>query len=108
MTTHLIPDNAHDIEDMPKSFKVYWWFNNITLVLSICITIIYWGILFDETHELSAVNVMTHATNSILMFLDMMIVSHPYRLMHVIQPIFFGVVYAIFSVIYYFAGGVDV
>lgn len=80
----------------------------MTLVISICITIIYWGILFNDTHQLNAVNVMTHATNSALMFLDMMIVSHPYKLLHVIQPIILGVVYAIFSVIYYFAGGVDV
>lgn len=103
-----VSDSAHDIVDMPTSFKIYWWFNNMTLVISICITIIYWGILFDDTHELNAVNVMTHGTNSLLMFLDMMIVSHPYRLLHVIQPIILGVVYAIFSVIYYFAGGVDV
>lgn len=93
---------------MPMSFKVYWWFNNMTLVISICITIIYWGILFSDEHKLDAVNVMTHATNSVLMFLDMMIVSHPYRLLHVIQPIILGVTYAIFSVIYYFAGGLDV
>lgn len=103
-----LPENIEDIEDMPTSFKVYWWFHNMTLVISICITIIYWAILYDETHPLNAVNVMTHATNSVLMFIDMMIVSHPYRLLHVIQPIILGVSYAIFSVIYYFAGGLDV
>lgn len=80
----------------------------MTLVMAIVITVIYWAILFDENHVVNSVNIMTHATNSILMFLDMMIVSHPYRLLHVIQPILLGVVYAIFSVIYYFAGGVDV
>lgn len=55
----------------------------------------------------NAANVLTHATNSIGMFLDVLIVAYPIRIYHVTQPIFFGLIYAIFSIIYFFAGGTD-
>lgn len=42
------------------------------------------------------------------MFLDICIVAYPLRLAHVAEPICFGIVYAIFTCIYYYAGGVSV
>ena len=93
---------------MPTSFKIYWSFNNVTLVAAICISIIYWAVLYDtKTSELSAANIAVHASNSLVMLFDMMIVSHPYRLLHVYQPLLFGVVYAFFTYFYYVAGGKD-
>lgn len=34
--------------DMPISFKIYWIFHNVTLVIAISITVIYWSILHDN------------------------------------------------------------
>lgn len=56
---------------------------------------------------LSAVNILSHAMNSIMMFVDVLIVAYPIRLYHVIQPICFGVSFGIFSFIYYLCDGVD-
>lgn len=62
---------------------------------------------FIATIAVNASNVLSHAVNSVLMFLDILIVSYPLRLYHMIQPIAFGVAFGIFSFIYYLCGGVD-
>lgn len=38
-------DKISESDDMPLGFKLYWSIHNITLILSIVITIIYWSIL---------------------------------------------------------------
>lgn len=52
-------------------------------------------------------NILIHACNCVFMFLDLIIVAYPVRIWHVLQPITFGLVYCIFSVIYYAADGTD-
>lgn len=39
------------------------------------------------------------------MFIDLLIVAHPLRLMHMFLPVLFGIIFAIFSVIYQTCGG---
>ncbi|XP_058059006.1 protein rolling stone-like [Anopheles bellator] len=94
-------------DEMPTVFKFYWMLHNITLVLSICITIIYWAILHNDTMTVDANNILIHACNCVFMFLDLIIVAYPVRLWHVVQPIAFGLIYCTFSVIYHAAGGTD-
>jgi len=108
-------------------FRLYWGMHIISLVLSIVITIIYWSILYDgklflhsgchiidwfafplaNESALDATNVLTHAFNSICMFIDLWIVAHPLRLLHIFLPVLFGVVFAIFSYIYHLCGGIN-
>lgn len=54
---------------------------------------------------LSATNILSHALNAGIMFLDLLIVAYPLRLYHVIQPIVFGVSFGFFSFIYYLCDG---
>lgn len=60
-----------------------------------------------DTMPLSATNILTHAMNSVIMFIDLIIVAYPIRLMHVVQPLGAGTIYALFTVVFYFAGGHD-
>lgn len=115
---------------MPLSFKLYWAIHNATMTLSFVITIIYWGILHKSkslitidcgncliiycwasatigSMPVNATNVLTHACNSAIMFLDVLIVAHPIRLYHVYQPLAVGLIYLIFSVVFFLAGGTD-
>jgi hypothetical protein len=41
------------------------------------------------------------------MFLDVLIVAYPIRLLHIVAPFFLGIVYTIFGVIFYVAGATD-
>ncbi|XP_046999853.1 protein rolling stone-like isoform X3 [Schistocerca americana] len=61
----------------------------------------------SEQHPLDAVNILTHAMNGIMMTIDLLIIAHPLRISHMYLPLFFALVYVIFSGIYYLAGGTD-
>lgn len=100
-------DNVLKSREMPTGFKFYWALHNIALITSFAVTIIYWSILHNDKIPLDAANILSHAMNSVIMFLDILIVAYPLRLYHVIQPIAFGVSFGIFSYIYYVCGGVN-
>ncbi|KAH8245073.1 hypothetical protein KR032_004429, partial [Drosophila birchii] len=108
---HYHPEKADKLLNVKSSFsyfRVYWGMHIISLVLSIVITIIYWGILYDANESsLDATNVLTHAFNSVFMFIDLWIVAHPMRLLQIFLPVLFGVVYSIFSYIYHLCGGIN-
>lgn len=124
----LISDKLLNLESLKSPFRIYWGLHIITLVVSIVITIIYWSILYDgnffllfkftinfitlfvlflpaNEDSLSATNVLTHAFNSICMFIDLLIVAHPLRLLHMFLPVSLGICYIFFSVIYQLSGG---
>lgn len=100
-------DKICNSEEMPRAFKIYWMMHNITLIVSICITIIYWGILHNDEMPVDANNILIHAANCMFMLIDLIIVAYPVRIWHVVQPICFGLLYCIFSVIYYLCDGTD-
>ncbi|EDW88600.1 protein rolling stone [Drosophila yakuba] len=108
---HYHPEYADKLLNMKSSFsyfRLYWGMHIIALVLSIVITIIYWSLLYNANESaLDATNVLTHAFNSICMFIDLWIVAHPLRLLHIFLPVVFGVVFAIFSYIYHLCGGIN-
>ncbi|EDW76201.1 uncharacterized protein Dwil_GK14787 [Drosophila willistoni] len=108
---HYHPEYADKLLNMNgccSFFRIYWGMHIITLVLSIVITIIYWSILYDANEStLDATNVLTHGFNSICMFIDLWIVAHPLRLLHIFLPVLFGIIYAIFSYIYQINGGIN-
>lgn len=108
---HYHPEYADKLLNMKSScsyFRVYWGMHVISLVLSIVITIIYWSLLYNVNEStLDATNVLTHAFNSVCMFIDLWIVAHPLRLLQMFLPVVFGVVYAIFSYIYQSCGGIN-
>ncbi|XP_075151374.1 protein rolling stone [Haematobia irritans] len=102
-------DKLLNLESLTSPFRIYWAIHITTLVVSIVITIIYWSLLYDANESnLTATNILTHALNSILMFVDLLIVAHPLRLLHVFLPVVFGIIYAIFSAIYQLCGGKNI
>ena len=61
----------------------------------------------EEIMTLDALNVFVHGTNSVAMFIELCIVAHPTRLLHCYWPSMFGIIYIIFSIIYFAAGGLS-
>ena len=53
-------------------------------------------------------SVVQHLANSVYVLLDLFITAMPVRLLHVIYPSIYAVVYCVFTVIYWAAGGVNV
>ncbi|XP_023032223.1 protein rolling stone [Drosophila willistoni] len=95
--------------------KCYWACYWTNLIIAYVIGIVYWGAIHfkkgedDDRGDVSTVyNLWTHAMPSLLFTVDHMIVAQPSRILHFIYPFFFGLIYGIFTIIYYLLGGLDV
>ncbi|PZC75543.1 hypothetical protein B5X24_HaOG205970 [Helicoverpa armigera] len=95
----------------PTLVKCYWLCYNTAITIAFFITIFYWSLLTDVVEGDYALNkvldVFIHGINSVLMFFLLATARHPHRLMHFYIPVLFGIIYMIFSIIYYFAGGLS-
>uniref|UniRef100_A0A182QD39 Protein rolling stone n=1 Tax=Anopheles farauti TaxID=69004 RepID=A0A182QD39_9DIPT len=88
--------------------SVYWIAYTIATVYSFIVTIVYWTFVYDPSkNRVDAVNLMVHVLNSIIMLIDLTIVGHPIKLNHAYWTTGIGVAYALFSIVYYLAGGTD-
>ncbi|XP_055316728.1 protein rolling stone-like [Sitodiplosis mosellana] len=91
-----------EYREMPPSFKIYWALHNVTLATSY----VNFVSIAAKT-RISLSSIMNHALNSVIMFIDFLIVAYPMSLYHAIQPMCFGACFAVFSYIYYSCGGVN-
>ncbi|CRL06420.1 CLUMA_CG019934, isoform A [Clunio marinus] len=90
-----------------KKLAFYWFLYNNSVVIAMVISIVYWTALSNEHEENDLNNVLMHITNSLVLLVDILIIQHPYRFSHIIYPMFCCTLYALFTLIYPFAGGVD-
>lgn len=78
----------------------------------------FWGAIFPKDpertrlahrmHVYYIINIWTHALPSLCFTVDHMLVAHPSRLLHVVYPFGFAMVYLGFSIVYHLCGGRDV
>nr|CAD7456664.1 unnamed protein product [Timema tahoe] len=93
---------------MSRSYRVYWALHTIAIIVAFGVSIIYWATIYNpEVNKVDAVNLLVHAFNSLLMLLDLALVSFPFHLLHIFLPVLFTLIYIIFTVIYYLAGGTN-
>uniref|UniRef100_A0A6M2DY25 Protein rolling stone n=1 Tax=Xenopsylla cheopis TaxID=163159 RepID=A0A6M2DY25_XENCH len=93
-------------DKMPIAYKMYWGAQTCTVTVAFGISIIYWTLLHSAEYS-TVMNFMTHGMNSILMLVDLFVISHPTKLLHFYLAICVSLIYAIFSVIYFWADGLD-
>lgn len=96
---------------MPALVKFYWMLFYVCINNSIIVTTLYWGLVYkpnDEYHRLDLNNLLTHAGNSIIMLIELMITATPMRILHLFYPFVFEAVYTGFTVVYYLMGGKNV
>ncbi|XP_068626848.1 protein rolling stone-like isoform X2 [Battus philenor] len=96
----------------PWYLKVFWLLYNITIPVAFLVTIFYWSILNAHGKKINyapnpVLDVMLHGVNSVVMLVELILSAHPSRLLHIMQPLYFALVYLIFTAIYYGAGGLD-
>ncbi|XP_015587928.1 protein rolling stone isoform X2 [Cephus cinctus] len=91
-----------------KLEKVYWFLFVATSSIAIGVTVSYWAAVYDpKIHHVDPLNILLHVCNSILMCLDVCITNIPFRLKHFWWSVAIVTLYAIFSLIYFFAGGLN-
>ncbi|KAM7351270.1 headbutt [Cochliomyia hominivorax] len=91
-----------------KLHHLYWVLYTCATVYAFIITMCYWLLVHDpEIHKIDTLNIMVHVLNSIIMLIDLAIVGHPIKLSHVYFTTGIGLAYAIFTGVYFLAGGTD-
>lgn len=101
--------NVNDDPDknrMTKTLKVYWLLSNLSTVVSISVSLAYWPSYDGRDAGLN--DYLTHAGNSVILFVDTFIHARPNRYGHFVYPLSFGIVYLIiFSLPYQLSGGLN-
>lgn len=85
--------------------KLYWFLCNNSVCFACVISCIYWTMLYDGESSLN--NYLVHATNSLVLMVDLLIVNHPHRMSHFIYVMTCGGFYMFFTIVYTFLGGRD-
>lgn len=95
-------------DEMTMTLRIYWFLSQSSSMYAFLISITYWTVLYKmETNSLDFNNIIVHGTNSLMLFIDFMIVRHPARLRTFTYPLMCGFVYLFFSWFYPFLGGVN-
>ncbi|XP_059475143.1 protein rolling stone-like [Neocloeon triangulifer] len=87
--------------------KIYWMVNNMASAVSLNVTLVYWTLVYSPDKPIDFSNVKGHVTNSLLVLLDLMVVAQPVRLLHAVLPMTVGLVYASFTVVFFYMGGTN-
>lgn len=99
-------NNEPDKHRMTIVLKVHWLLSNLSTVVSICVSWAYWPSYNGRDAGLN--DVLTHAGNSVILFMDTFIHARPPRYGHFIYPFSFGIVYLmLFSLPYQLFGGIN-
>ncbi|XP_041348270.1 protein rolling stone-like [Gigantopelta aegis] len=86
--------------------KTVWVLFNIGNCGSVVVSILYWALLYSaSTTTITAVDVGTHALNSVYVFINMVVIATPVRLYHVFHTMIYFLTYVLFSFIYHKSGG---
>ncbi|KAM3967881.1 protein rolling stone-like [Aphomia sociella] len=98
---------------LPWYVKTYWLLYNVAIPVAFLVSGFYWGLLRSKGGNMEyytpnpVLDVMLHAANSVVIFVELISSAHPSRLLHVFQPLLFAGMYLLFTLIYFYAGGLD-
>ena len=94
--------------------KISWALQTISSCIAMFVTVMYWSVLLqyvikyevitDEANWVFAY--FFHAFNTVFMVTDLMISARPVSLYHAYLPIIYGLLYSLFSLLYWLAGGI--
>ena len=87
--------------------KIHWVFFNIALPLEVGVTFLYWSLLHQPGFPISGTNVNHHLMPGVIAVIDIWAVGIVLNIYHVYMIIVLEVIYGIFTLIYWAAGGVD-
>lgn len=91
---------------IPTVLKIYSSMWNQSVVISIIVSISYWGFHYDgEKVDLN--NWFIHIANSVVLMIDLIIVKHPPSYSNFLIPIIVELHYALFTIVYQLVGGLD-
>ncbi|CAB4004808.1 Hypothetical predicted protein [Paramuricea clavata] len=87
-------------------FLGVWFLWIIASNAALVVTLNYWALVFEPPTNF--MDIAVHALNATVMFVEFFTASTPVRILHVLYVMIFAVVYSLFTVIFWAAGGVNV
>ena len=97
------PEASREIP-MAWFHEALWVIYNIASTAALLVTLTFWLLIFNSSDTASAIVVIFHGVNAVVMVIDTSLSSIPVRLFHVIYPMLYCIAYIIFTVIYWAAG----
>ncbi|KAK7102259.1 protein rolling stone-like [Littorina saxatilis] len=89
----------------PPWYICWVWISfNVISSAALMVTIVFFAFLFRQLSDypnISLENLQVHLLNSVIVFIEHLVSAVPFRLLHVIYPFAYGVIYMAFSVIYW-------
>lgn len=85
----------------PIYFTAVWILYNIASLGSFLVTIVYYAVLWPNREDKGPAqldDIQVHGINSVLILIEHCISAVPIRILHVIYPMIYGLVYVIFSI----------
>ncbi|XP_074654578.1 protein rolling stone-like, partial [Tubulanus polymorphus] len=87
---------------IPWNFKLDWLLYSICSVAAIMVTTVYYALLFPTGQQAPSVrDINVHIMNSVIVFLEILLAAYPVRLLHFIYPVSYGLIYVMFSAIFW-------
>ena len=94
---------------LPRYVKVQWFLLTLIYPLIILTSILRWAVDTGEPYQYvsNGADVHVHGVGLAFVIADFIFIANPYRLQHMIYPMVTALVYTMFTLIYYFAGGTN-
>ena len=95
---------------LPIKFRILWLLSSISLTICSLVVIFYWAVLHDFNTPLklnlrSYLLIDRHGINLFLLVVEFFLHRIPLQILHFIYPFGFGLLYAMFNIIYFFITG---
>jgi hypothetical protein len=85
--------------------KIVWFLWIISANAGLLVSVEYWLLVFRP--PTSFMDISVHALNSVFILTELLIGKLPVRILHWIYVLIFSIIYAVFTVIYWAAGGLN-
>ena len=93
-----------EVDILSTRWRIVWILFESSHGVAMLVTIMYWGFVCShddfKNKSTSFLTVSMHLVNYLLLVIDLSFHRIPVRLVHVVYPIIFGVVYVVFNVVY--------
>jgi len=94
--------------EMPCYAKTAWVLQDIAIPGTFLVFVLYWALVVPtKTEPPTLISYFTHGVNFLVMLVDVYVSRQPYYLLHGIYIGILGLLYLLFTYIYYVAGGTD-
>jgi hypothetical protein len=80
---------------------IHWLLFTLATDLAVGVMILYWSLLYDSSVPITGTNANTHLINGLVALIEIWASGVPVNLVHVLYTMVFGVIYSIFTGVYF-------